>query len=171
MLPDPLLSRSIDPVPLCLEACVSVPCCAPGKCMTSLPSSELSLKGFSSIRETQMKTQGAPTPRSPSLGISEQVKEEMTISSGFVGGRQQNIRAQEKHFSDLEKVGKVFQGQEHTAGKGWVLTLLFAFSFLQELQRNPHLITDGVSRFDIMQGEIGKVIFSIWRRSAQSSNL
>ncbi|KAF2986663.1 hypothetical protein EK904_013445, partial [Melospiza melodia maxima] len=33
--------------------------------------------------------------------------------------------------------------------------LLFAFSFLQELQRNPHLITDGVSRFDIMQGEIG----------------
>lgn len=46
--------------------------------MISLPSSELSLKGVSSIRETQMKTQGEPTPRSPSLGVSEQIKEEIT---------------------------------------------------------------------------------------------
>lgn len=49
--------------------------------------------------------------------------------------------------------------------------LLFAFSFLQELQRNPHLIIDGVSRFDVMQGEIGKVIFLFWKRLAQSNNL
>lgn len=73
-------------------------------------------------------------------------------------------------FSDLGKVGKVFKGQEHSAGKGLVLTLYFAFSFLQELQRNPYLVMDGVSRFDIMQGEIGKVILLIWRRSAQSNN-
>lgn len=44
------------------------------------------------------------------------------------------------------------------AGRGWVLTLLLAFSFFQELLRNPFLIMDGVSRFDIIQGEIGKVI-------------
>lgn len=86
----------------------------------------------------------------------------MSISSGFVEGRQQNIRAQEKQFSDVEKVGKVFKGPKHSAGKGWVFTLFFAFSFLQELQKNPRLIMDGVSRFDIMQGEnVGKVIFLI----------
>lgn len=67
----------MDPVPLCLETCVSPPCCAPGNCMISLPGSEPSLKGVSSIRKTQMKTQGVPTPRNPSLGISEQIKEEM----------------------------------------------------------------------------------------------
>lgn len=66
---------------------------------------------------------------------------------------------------------RVFKGQEHTAGKGWVLTMIFAFSFLQEFQRNPYLITDGVSRFDIKQGEIGKVIFLFWKRLAQSNNL
>lgn len=66
---------------------------------------------------------------------------------------------------------RVFKGQEHTTGKGWVFILFFAFSFLQELQRNPYLIIDGASRFDIMQGEIGKVIFLFWKRLAQSKNL
>lgn len=140
---------------------MSLPCCALGNGMISMPSSELSLKSVSSIRETQMKTQGSATPQAPSPGISEQIKEEMSISSGFVEGRQQNIRTQEKQFSDVEKVGKVFKGPKHSVGKGWVFTLFFAFSFLQELQRNPHLIMDGVSRFDIMQGEVGKVIFLI----------
>lgn len=43
------------------------------------------------------------------------------------------------------------------AGRGWVPTLLLAFSFFQELLRNPFFIMDGVSRFDIIQGEIGKL--------------
>lgn len=50
------------------------------------------------------------------------------------------------------------KGQELVAGRAWVPSLLLAFSFFQELLRNPCLIMDGVSRFDIIQGEIGKVI-------------
>lgn len=75
--PDPVLSWSTDSAPLCLETSVCLPYCPPGNCMISQAGSEPSLKGVGSIRETQMKTQWAPSHKSPSLGIAEQTKEEM----------------------------------------------------------------------------------------------
>lgn len=88
----------------------------------------------------------------------------------LVAGSKTSTKHQEQKFSDVEKV---FKGQEHTAGKGWALTLFLAFSFHQEKERinRPYLIIDGVSRFDIEQGKIGKMILLIWKKSAQSNNL
>lgn len=121
-----------------------------------------------------MKSYWAPSHKTPSLGTAVQPEEE--TPEYLLWFRWWQVT---KHQGSIQRVfscGKGrqtwgFKGQEHTAGIGWVLTLLLAFSFLQELQRNPYLIVDGVSRFDIMQGEIGKVMLLFWKRLAQSNKL
>jgi len=74
--------------------------------MISQPGSEPSLEGVGSIKETQMKTQQAPSHKSPSLG-AEQTKTGMPeYLLWFCLWQATKYQGSREIVSSLEKVGK-----------------------------------------------------------------